>query len=89
MPIEPILILVLIGAIAGYLATTFVKGYGFGLLGNIAVGVVGAWLAAWAFPRLGLSLGSTLLAQIIAATVGAIVLLLLIGVVRRLAGRVA
>lgn len=89
MPIEPILILLLIGAVAGYLATTFVKGYGFGLLGNVAVGVVGAWLAAWAFPRLGLSLGSTLLAQIVAATVGAILLLLLIGVARRVTGRAA
>jgi len=89
MHIDPILILALIGAIAGYLATMLVKGYGFGLLGNVTVGVVGAWLAAWALPNFGLTFGSTLLAQIISATVGAVLLLFLIGVVRRAMRRAA
>jgi uncharacterized membrane protein YeaQ/YmgE (transglycosylase-associated protein family) len=85
MSVDPIVISVIIGAIAGYLATTIVKGYGYGLLGNIAVGMIGAWLAVWASPSIGLSFGSGFAVQIVVATLGAIVLLLLIGLARRIA----
>jgi len=85
MSVDPIVISVIIGAIAGYLATTIVKGYGYGLLGNIAVGMIGAWLAVWASPSIGLSFGSGFVEQIVVATLGAIVLLLLIGLARRIA----
>lgn len=85
MAIESILIWILVGAVAGFLAGLIVKGYGLGLVGNIVVGIVGAFLAGWLLPNLGLSfsLGNPLLTSIAYATIGAVVLLLLIGLVRR------
>jgi uncharacterized membrane protein YeaQ/YmgE (transglycosylase-associated protein family) len=85
MQIESLLIFLLIGAIAGYLAGLIVKGYGFGLVGNIVIGIVGALIAGWLLPRLGLFTGSGILGEIISATIGAVVLLILIGFVRRVA----
>ncbi|OJF94249.1 GlsB/YeaQ/YmgE family stress response membrane protein [Pararhizobium antarcticum] len=83
MGIESILIFILIGAIAGWLAGLIVKGFGFGLLGNIIVGIVGAFIAGALFPRLGLPLGDGILGAILAATLGAVILLLLIRVIKR------
>ena len=83
MAIEALLIILLIGAVAGWLAGQIVKGYGFGLLGNIVVGIVGAFIASLLLPRLGLSLGEGIVGSIIAATLGAVVLLLLIRVIKR------
>ena len=83
MTVEALLIWLIIGAVAGYLAGVIVKGYGFGVVGNIVVGIVGAFIASWLFPRLGFFPRGDVLAQIIAATIGAVVLLVLIGLVRR------
>jgi uncharacterized membrane protein YeaQ/YmgE (transglycosylase-associated protein family) len=83
MGIESILIFILVGAIAGWLAGLIVKGFGFGLLGNIVVGIVGAFIAGALFPRLGVPLGSGILGAILAATLGAVILLLLIRVIKR------
>ena len=63
--------------------TPSVKGYGFGLLGNIVVGIVGALFAGFLFPRIGLGLGGGILGSIIAATLGAVILLFLIRLVKR------
>jgi len=78
-----ILVIVIIGALAGWLAGLIVKGYGFGLLGNIVVGIVGAFIAGLLFPRLGFSLGSGIAGGVLHATVGAVILLLLIKVIKR------
>lgn len=84
MTIEALIILLVIGAIAGFLAGLIVKGYGFGLVGNIVVGIVGAFVGSWLFPRLGIGFGGDpIVAQIITATIGAVILLLVIGVLRR------
>ncbi|MCB5411219.1 GlsB/YeaQ/YmgE family stress response membrane protein [Pseudogemmobacter faecipullorum] len=84
MGIESILILLLVGAIAGWLAGILVKGYGFGLIGNIIVGIIGAFLAGLILPRVGFTLGgNAILASIIYATIGAVILLLIIRVVKR------
>jgi len=85
MSVESLIIWIIVGAIAGFLAGLVVKGYGLGLVGNIIVGIVGAFLAGWLLPTLGVgfSLGSPLITSIAYATIGAIVLLLLIGLVRR------
>ena len=83
MALEALLIWLIIGAVAGYLAGVIVTGYGFGVVGNIVIGIVGAFLAAWLFPRLGFYPSGDILAQIVAATIGAVVLLVLIGLVRR------
>ncbi|MDP3545773.1 MAG: GlsB/YeaQ/YmgE family stress response membrane protein [Phreatobacter sp.] len=83
MAIESLLVLILVGAIAGWLAGIIVKGFGFGLVGNIVVGILGALIATWLFPRLGVSIGSGLAASIVSATIGAVILLVIVGVVRR------
>jgi uncharacterized membrane protein YeaQ/YmgE (transglycosylase-associated protein family) len=86
MPIDlqSLIILLIIGAIAGWLAGLVVKGYGFGLIGNIVVGVVGAFIGQYLFPMLGFG-GADLIGLIISATLGAIILLIIIGLARRLA----
>ncbi len=83
MEITALLVVILVGAIAGWLAGQIVKGYGFGLLGNIAVGIVGAVIASLLFPRLGLGLGVGIGGAVIYATIGAVILLLLLRVIRR------
>jgi len=83
MGIESLLVFILIGAIAGWLAGQLVKGYGFGLIGNIAVGIVGAFIAGWLFPRIGLGVGGGILWAIIHATIGAVILLVLIKLIRQ------
>lgn len=83
MGIEAILIILLIGAVAGWLAGLIVKGYGYGLLGNIVIGIVGAFIAGLLLPRVGLSLGGGIIGAIIAATIGAVILLFLIRLIKR------
>lgn len=85
MTTESLVIFLLVGLVAGFLAGLIVRGYGLGLVGNIAVGVVGAFLAGWLLPRLGVvfSVGNPLVTSIVYATIGAVVLLLLLGLVRR------
>ena len=85
MSTESIIIWLIVGGVAGLLAGLIVKGFGFGLIGNIVVGIVGAFLAGWLLPQTGISftLVSPLITSIAYATIGAVVLLLLIGVVRR------
>ena len=80
---ESILIILLVGLIAGWLAGKIVQGTGFGLIGDIAIGIIGALIASWLFPKLGLRLGTGLLREILDATIGAVVLLVIIRVVRR------
>lgn len=83
MTIEGFLVWLLIGAIAGWLAGVIVKGYGFGLGGNIVVGILGAFIGGWLFGVFGLSSGAGILGSVIGATVGAVALLLIIRVLRR------
>jgi uncharacterized membrane protein YeaQ/YmgE (transglycosylase-associated protein family) len=79
---ESVIAWIIIGAVAGWLAGLLVKGYGFGLIGNIIVGILGAGIAGFLAPSLGLYTASTG-GNIVAATLGAIILLFLIGLVRR------
>ena len=73
---------ILIGMCAGWLAGQFMKGSGFGLLGNLIVGVIGALLGGFAFQLVGLA-AYGLLGQLIVATVGAVLLLALLRFVKR------
>ena len=72
-----------IGAIAGWLAGLIVRGAGFGLLGNIVIGIIGALLASWLLPQLGVSLGSSAIRDIVNATIGAVIVLVILSLVRR------
>src|SRR4030095_9260299 len=83
MSAESVLVILLIGAIAGWLAGQIVQGTGFGLVGDIIIGIVGALIASLLFPRLGLHLGAGIVAEIIAATIGAVLLLVIVRLVRR------
>lgn len=78
-----ILAALLIGAVAGWLAGLIVRGAGFGLLGNIVIGIIGALLASWLLPRLGVSLGSSTFRDIINATIGAVIVLVVLSLIRR------
>jgi uncharacterized membrane protein YeaQ/YmgE (transglycosylase-associated protein family) len=83
MGLESLIIILVIGAVAGWLAGLIVKGYGFGLLGNIVIGIVGAVIGGYLLPRAGLSMGGGLPGAIISATIGAVILLFLIRLIRR------
>jgi len=84
MSLDAIIVLLIVGAIAGWAAGQIVKGYGFGLVGNIVVGVIGAFIAGWLLPRLGIYIGGGgLVSQVISAIIGAVILLFLLGLVRR------
>ena len=83
MTVEAILIILIIGAVAGWLAGVIVRGVGFGLIGNIVVGIVGAFIAAWLLPQLGIAIGSGMVRSIISATIGAVILLVIVGLIKR------
>jgi uncharacterized membrane protein YeaQ/YmgE (transglycosylase-associated protein family) len=77
------LIVLLIGAAAGWIAGQILKGYGFGLAGNIVVGILGAVIANWLLPLIGVHIGGGGVAAIVNAVIGAVILLLLIGFFKR------
>jgi len=85
--IETILIWLLVGAVAGWLAGVIVKGAGFGLVGNIIVGIIGAVVAGWLLPRIGvhIAVGNAILSAIIYAAIGGVVVLVVLSLVRRAA----
>jgi uncharacterized membrane protein YeaQ/YmgE (transglycosylase-associated protein family) len=77
------LIFLLIGAVAGWLGGQLMKGRGFGLVGNIIVGILGGILGGWLLPTLGLHLGEGMLGSILTATIGAVVLLFLVSLIKK------
>ena len=79
---ESILVILLVGVVAGWLAGKVVRGTGFGLIGDLLVGVAGALVAAWLFPRLGIHLGTGIVAEIIYSALGAIILLVIVRLIR-------
>lgn len=83
MVVQSLIVWLIVGAVAGWLAGLIVRGFGFGLLGNIIVGVLGAIIAGWLLPRLGFHVSPAILRAIINATIGAVILLVVIGLIRR------
>jgi uncharacterized membrane protein YeaQ/YmgE (transglycosylase-associated protein family) len=81
---DSLLVILIVGLIAGWLAAKIVEGGGFGLIGDIIVGVIGAFVAAWLLPRLGIRIGVGFIRQVIDATIGAVILLFVIRLVRRI-----
>ena len=73
----------LIGLIAGWLAGKVIRGGGFGVIGDIVVGIIGALIGGWLFGKLGISVGGGLLGAIITAFVGAVLFILLLRLIRR------
>ena len=82
MDITGLLIALLIGAVAGFLAGQIAKGHGFGVLGNIIVGIVGALVFGFLFGNFNL-LNSPMLNEIAGGTIGAVILLFVIGFIKK------
>ena len=83
MDTHSLIVWLVVGAVAGWLAGTLVKGGGFGLIGDIVVGIIGAFIGGWLAGVLGLHIGGGIIASILTATLGAVVLILLLRLVRR------
>ena len=73
----------IVGLIAGWLAGVLVKGGGFGLVGDLVIGVVGAFIGGFLFSTFGVSTGGGLLGSIVVATIGAVVLLFIVRLIKR------
>jgi uncharacterized membrane protein YeaQ/YmgE (transglycosylase-associated protein family) len=83
MDLQSIIIWLIVGAIAGWLAGMVMKGGGFGLIGDIIVGIIGALIAGWLLPQLGIFIGGGFIGAIINAFIGAVILLVILRLVRR------
>jgi len=83
MSAETLIVWLIVGGVAGWLAGLIMRGFGFGIVGNIIVGIVGAFLAGWLLPMVGVSIGAGIVGAIIHALIGAIILLAIIGLIKR------
>jgi uncharacterized membrane protein YeaQ/YmgE (transglycosylase-associated protein family) len=79
---QSLLVILFVGLVAGWLAGKIVRGTGFGIIGDILVGIGGALLASFLFPKLGIHLGTGLVSEIIYSAIGAVVLLLIVRLFR-------
>src|SRR3981189_118724 len=79
---ESLIVILFVGLVAGWLAGKVVRGAGFGIIGDIIIGILGAFIAGWLVPRLGFPLGGGIVAEIIYAAIGAILLLLIVRLIR-------
>jgi uncharacterized membrane protein YeaQ/YmgE (transglycosylase-associated protein family) len=78
---ESFLVILFVGIVAGWLAGRVMEGGGFGLIGDLIVGLLGAFIGDWLLPRLGIHLGTGIVASILNAFIGAVVLLLILRLV--------
>jgi uncharacterized membrane protein YeaQ/YmgE (transglycosylase-associated protein family) len=79
---ESIFVVIVVGVIAGWLAGQIMRGAGYGLIGDLIIGIIGAYIGDWLLPRLGIQPGFGLVAAIIDATIGALLLLFVLRLVR-------
>jgi uncharacterized membrane protein YeaQ/YmgE (transglycosylase-associated protein family) len=79
---EGLLVVLFVGLVAGWLAGKIVRGTGFGIIGDILVGIAGALVASFLFPKLGIAIGTGLVREIIYSAIGAVLLLLVVRLVR-------
>jgi uncharacterized membrane protein YeaQ/YmgE (transglycosylase-associated protein family) len=79
---EHLLVILFVGLVAGWLAGKIVRGTGFGIVGDILIGIAGAFVASFLFPKLGIRIGTGLVSEIIYSAIGAIILLLVVRLVR-------
>ena len=81
--IDSLVVMIVVGAIAGWLAGQIMRGFGFGLIWNIVIGIVGAFIGVWLLTTLRIVPFAGFLGSIINATIGAVVLLLIVGLIRK------
>jgi uncharacterized membrane protein YeaQ/YmgE (transglycosylase-associated protein family) len=77
-----LIIFLVIGALAGWLAGVIMKGRGFGIIGNIVVGILGSFLGGWLLPMVGLGMGGEF-GGFITAVIGAVILLFIVGLIKK------
>jgi uncharacterized membrane protein YeaQ/YmgE (transglycosylase-associated protein family) len=82
MSSENLLVILFVGLVAGWLAGQIVRGTGFGIIGDLIVGILGAFIGSWLLPQLGIHIGAGMISAIVNATIGAILLLLVIRLFR-------
>ena len=80
---ESLVLILVVGVIAGWLAGQLVRGTGFGLIGDLIIGVIGAFIGTWLLPRLNIHIGSGMVGAIVSATIGAVLLLIILRVFRQ------
>ena len=83
MDLQSLIIWLIVGGIAGWLAGMVVKGGGFGIIGDIIVGIIGGLIAGWLLPQLGIFIGGGFIGAVINAFIGAVILLIILRLVRR------
>ena len=83
MTVQGLIIWIIIGGIAGWLAGQIMKGAGFGMIGNIIVGIIGSLVAGFLLPLAGIFIGGGFIGDIINAVIGAVIALFVIGLVKR------
>jgi len=80
---ESLVLILVVGVIAGWLAGQLVRGTGFGLIGDLVIGVIGAFIGTWLLPRLNIHIGSGMVGAIVSATIGAVLLLIILRVFQK------
>jgi uncharacterized membrane protein YeaQ/YmgE (transglycosylase-associated protein family) len=80
---ESLLVILFVGLVAGWLAGHLVRGTGYGLVADLCLGIIGAFIGDWLLPRIGIQLGYGIISAIISATVGAVILLIVLRLIRR------
>ncbi|HXL49265.1 MAG TPA: GlsB/YeaQ/YmgE family stress response membrane protein [Xanthobacteraceae bacterium] len=75
--------MIVVGAIAGWLAGQIVRGFGFGLIWDIVIGIIGAFIGVWLLTQLGFLPFSGFIGSIVNAVIGAVVLLVIVGFIKR------
>ena len=79
---ESLIVILFVGLVAGWLAGKVVRGTGFGIVGDILIGIAGAFVASWLFPKLGIPIGTDIAREIFFSAIGAILLLVVVRLVR-------
>ncbi|MGB8277708.1 MAG: GlsB/YeaQ/YmgE family stress response membrane protein [Methylovirgula sp.] len=79
-----LIVWLIIGGLAGWIAGLIVQGSGFGLIGDIVIGIVGALVAGWLLPRAGIHIGTGFIPAVVNAAIGAVILLVMLGLIRRM-----
>ncbi len=85
MDVQALIIWLIVGAVAGWLAGMVVKGGGYGLIGDIIVGILGGLIAGWLLPQIGIVLGAGIVGAIIDSFIGAVILLIVLRLIKRVA----
>jgi uncharacterized membrane protein YeaQ/YmgE (transglycosylase-associated protein family) len=83
MDAQSLIIWLIVGGVAGWLAGMVVKGGGFGLIGDIIVGIIGGLIAGWLLPQLGIVIGGGIVGAVINAFIGAVILLIILRLIKR------